>query len=138
MKGKDSILIVEDEPGCREALNRILQNCYEVSMAADGKEALEILENKKFHLITLDLHMPGLSGLEILPEIRKLAPDTEVIIISGYGTLANAGKALQSGINDFISKPFVISEILSTVETALTHKKMKRRIAEVIRQEDAC
>jgi DNA-binding NtrC family response regulator len=137
MMAKESILIVEDEPGCREALTLILQNTYEVSMAADGREALKIMKNKYFDLITLDLHMPGLSGFDILPEIRKLAPGTEVIIISGYGTLANAGKALHSGINDFISKPFVVSEILSTVETALAHKKMRQRIAEVIRQGEA-
>ena len=80
---KETILVVDDEAGPRESLRMILKPRYEVHTASDGQEALRLINNKDVDVVTLDLNMPGLSGIEVLKEIRKLKPNTEVIIITG-------------------------------------------------------
>jgi two-component system nitrogen regulation response regulator NtrX len=134
MAVQGSILIVEDDPGCREALIRVLQGDYRICMAADGKEALDILKEVDFDLITLDLHLPKLSGIDILPEIRRMAPHTEIVVISGHGTLDNLGKVIPFGVSHFLSKPFVISEVLAIVQNALAHRKFRSEITEFFKE----
>jgi DNA-binding NtrC family response regulator len=72
--------------------------------------------------------MPGLSGIEVLKEIRKLKPDTEVIIITGYGTLNNAQEAIRFGAGDFISKPFNVAEIISIVAKSFERRSYNLKI----------
>jgi putative two-component system response regulator len=117
-----SVLVVDDELGPRESLRMILKPLYEVHTAADGKEALQCLENKKFDLVTLDLKMPGISGMEVLREIRRLQRDVEVIIVTGYGNITDTKEAFNFGAVDFISKPFNATDIVSSI-----HKSLERR-----------
>ena len=86
MKSKGSILIVDDEFGVRESLRILLQPYYEISTAQGGEEVLKVIRERKIDLITLDLNMPKLSGIETLREIRKIDSEVPVIIITGYGT----------------------------------------------------
>jgi CheY-like chemotaxis protein len=113
--GKETILVVDDEAGPRESLWMILKPLYEVHTASDGQEALRLINKKDIDVVTLDLNMPGLSGIDVLKEIRKLKPNTAVIVITGYGTLNNAQEAIRFGTGDFISKPFTVAEIISIV-----------------------
>jgi DNA-binding NtrC family response regulator len=110
---KKAILVVDDEAGPRESLRMVLKPLYEVHTASDGQEALRLIQNKDIDVVTLDLNMPGLSGIEVLKEIKKLRPETEVIVITGYGTLNNAQEAIRFGAGDLISKPFDVAEIIS-------------------------
>ncbi|NWF56204.1 MAG: response regulator [Syntrophaceae bacterium] len=119
MKPKNSVLVVDDEFGVRESLKMILKSYYEIHTAADGEEALGILKERKFDLITLDLNMPGLSGIETLRELRKIDDEVPVIMITGYGTQKDEKESLKYGARDFICKPFNISQIISVIDRIL-------------------
>ena len=125
---KESVLIVDDEAGPRESLRMILDTRYEVHTASGGQEALDLIQNKDIAVVTLDLNMPGLSGIEALKEIRKIRPDTEVIVITGYGTLNNAKEAIRFGAGYFISKPFNVAEIISIVAKPFERRKYNLKI----------
>jgi DNA-binding NtrC family response regulator len=129
---KESVLVVDDEAGPRESLRMILKSRYEVHTASDGQEALSLIQNKDFNVVTLDLNMPGLSGMEVLKEIRKLKPDTEVVIITGYGTLTNAQKAMHFGAGDFISKPFNVEDITSIVANSFERRRYNLKIKNLL------
>jgi two-component system response regulator (stage 0 sporulation protein F) len=119
MRPKWSILIVDDEFGVRESLRQLLKPYCEMNTAPDGEEALNIIKEQKFHLITLDLNMPKLSGIETLREIRKIDGEVPIIIITGYGTRQDQKEALLYGVRAFISKPFNTSEIITVIDGIL-------------------
>ena len=121
-ESKGTILIVDDEMGPRESLRMILKPHYEVYTAADGKEALNILKQTKIDVVTLDLKMPGLSGLDVLREIRKFHADVEVIIITAYGSPQNVKDANRFGARSFICKPFNSMELINYI-----HQLFERR-----------
>jgi DNA-binding NtrC family response regulator len=119
MRPKASVLIVDDEFAVRESFRMLLKSSYEIFAAPDGEEALKILKERKIDLITLDLYMPKLSGIETLREIRKIDSEVPVIIITGYGTDKDQKEALLYGARDFISKPFTTSKIISIIDGIL-------------------
>ena len=84
----------------------ILRPLYEVHTASDSEEALRLLANKDFDLVTTDLNRPGLSGIDFLKEVKRIRPNKKVIVITGMATLANAKAAIEYGASDFISKPY--------------------------------
>ena len=83
MRQQGAVLIVDDEIAPRESLRMILHPLYQVYTAADGEEALACLQNQQIDLVTLDMRMPGISGLEVLKEIRRRKADIDVIMIIG-------------------------------------------------------
>jgi DNA-binding response OmpR family regulator len=115
MEPKGTILIVDDELGPRESLRMILKPHYNVHTAADGKEALNVLRKEKIDVVTLDLKMPGLSGLDTLREIRRFFSDVEVVIITAYGSPQNVKEANRYGARSFICKPFNSMELLNYI-----------------------
>jgi DNA-binding NtrC family response regulator len=123
MAARGSILIVDDELGPRESLRMILDPIYDVHTVDNGQEALNFICREKVDLVTLDLKMPGLTGVDVLREIKNLRPDIDVIIITGYGSLNNAQEAIRFGAGDFISKPFNVADII-----AIVSKSFERRI----------
>jgi DNA-binding NtrC family response regulator len=129
---KGTILVVDDEVGPRESLRMILKPLYEVHTASGGEEALRFIQNKDIDVVTLDLSMPGLSGIEVLKEIKKLRPETEVIVITGYGTLNNAQEAIRFGAGDLISKPFDVAEIISIMARSFERRSYTLEINSLI------
>ena len=119
IRSKWAILIVDDEFGVRESFRMILKPSYEVHTASGGEEALNILKEQKIDLITLDLNMPELSGIETLREIRKIDRQVPVIIITGYGTREDEEEARLYGARAFISKPFNISRLITLIDSIL-------------------
>ena len=132
MISKGSILIVDDEAGPRESLHMILKPMYDVQTVQNGQEAIKFISQKKVDVVTLDLKMPGLSGIEVLQEIKKLQPDIEVIIVSVHGTVSNAQEAIRFGAGDFISKPFNVADIIATVGKAFERRNCYRKIESLI------
>jgi DNA-binding NtrC family response regulator len=114
-----SILIVEDEAGPRESLRMILKPFYRIYAVPDGEQALRIIQDQNIDVVTLDLNMPGLTGLEVLKEIKKMKPAMEVVIITALATMPNAQKAIQYGASDFLSKPFHVSEVITVIKKSL-------------------
>jgi DNA-binding NtrC family response regulator len=134
MAPRGTILIVDDEVGPRESLRMILKPLYEIQTAADGQEALRIIQSQKIDLVTLDLRMPGLSGIQVLQELKKIKSDLEVIIVTGYGTLPNAQEAIRYGAGDFISKPFNVADIISIVSKSFERRSYNLKIKGLIQQ----
>jgi putative two-component system response regulator len=137
MSDRGSILIVDDELGPRESLRFILKPHYETFTAGSGQEALQLLQERDFDLVTLDLNMPGLPGLDVLKAIRDLKPEAEVVIITGYGSLPNAQEAIRHGAGNFISKPFDAAEIVTIVAKCFERKSYESRIKAIIQKMNA-
>ena len=129
---KGTILVVDDEVGPRESLRMILKPLYEVHTASGGQEALRFIQNKDIDVVTLDLSMPGFSGIDVLKEIKKLRPNTEVIVITGYGTLNNAQEAIRFGAGDLISKPFDVAEIISIMAKSFERRSYSLKINSLV------
>jgi DNA-binding NtrC family response regulator len=134
MGQKGSILIVDDEVGPRESLRMILKPIYEIHTATNGDEALQVIQNENIDLVTLDLRMPGLSGIDVLREIKKIKADVEVIVITGYGTLTNAQEAIRYGAGDFISKPFNVADIIAIISKSFERRNYNMKIKNLIQQ----
>ncbi len=126
------ILVVDDEIGPRESLRMILKPNYNVFTVENGYAAVQMVRQIEPDIITLDLKMPGLSGIDALKEIREIAPDVIVIIITGYGTLQSAIESIRYGVFDYISKPFNVPEIMSIIDKSVQRKKLNLKIKEFL------
>jgi len=119
------ILVADDESSIAESLRAFLEGIgYRVSTAADGRQALAIFRERLMPLVISDINMPLLDGHELLREIKAVAPETEVIIVTGFATVDGAVSAIKDGAYDYIIKPFRIATIQHTVEKALNHRAL--------------
>lgn len=124
-----TILIVEDEGSLRKALGALLRSAgYEVSEVTDGEGAFSILQKNKFDLVLTDLMMKKVSGEEVLRRVKQISPETEVVVITGYGTIQSAVECIKSGAFDYITKPFKTEEILKVIDKALEKRKVLDRV----------
>jgi signal transduction histidine kinase len=128
---KPNILVVDDEMGPRESLKMILNPYYNVHTADRGAQAVEMLKQVAVDLVTVDLKMPGFSGINVLEKVKQHDPDIEAIIITGYGSLDTAIEGLRLGAFDYISKPFDVNHILSLVRRGLERRTAKARLRQV-------
>jgi len=117
MNPKASILIVDDEEFIRRILVRIIsRQGYVISEATNGVEALEKLKDTRYDFVITDISMPQMDGLELLAEIKKLHPQTIVILITAYSGRYSNDDVLEAGADGFISKPFKSDEIAGTLQ----------------------
>ena len=123
-----SILIVDDELGPREALRMILRDHYQVSVAASGKEALDCFTRSEYDLVILDIRMPDINGVDLLADLKKIAPDTEVVMITAYASVETATKAMRYGAFDYLIKPFDRSSVYNAVEKGLVRRDNNRLV----------
>src|SRR5688572_26430304 len=112
---KPLVLVVDDEPGVREALRMVLLRDYEVATASTGVEGLEILRQGGVSVVLLDLHMPGWGGVETLLQKRETDPNVGVVIVSGFGSKSEAEKVIRLEAYDLVTKPFAVAEISEAV-----------------------
>jgi two-component system response regulator (stage 0 sporulation protein F) len=113
-------LVVDDRPAIRQLLAEALgDGGHKVILAANGYEAIEIVQQQRPDLILLDLKMPGLSGLETLREINKFSSGIPVILITAYGELSDPGEAERMGVRCLIIKPFDLHEVRAVVRRVL-------------------
>ena len=118
--GRARVLVVDDEPSIRDLLAKTLALAeYEVDLAPDGKTALERLRIVPYDLVITDLRMPGVDGLTVIREGRRLRPDIPVIIITGYSTEASAIEAVNLGVSGYLTKPFRVPRVLAAAAKAL-------------------
>jgi diguanylate cyclase (GGDEF)-like protein/PAS domain S-box-containing protein len=122
---QNRILIIDDEPGIRNLLCDYLSEEYLCVEADCAEDALELLRTDKFNLVLSDIQMGGLSGLEMLPRLLALAPDTVVIMISGALTIESAIEALRAGAFDYVTKPFNFKQVGASVRRALEHQALR-------------
>lgn len=123
---KGSILVVDDEAGLLDVMEWEFTSLgYDVLAAANGTTALALLEESEFDVIITDVRMPGLSGVELLKEARRVSPATEVIITTGYAEMETVVDCLRSGAFDFAHKPCTMSAVVTMVERALQRRSMR-------------
>ena len=127
-------MVVDDELGPRESLRMILKPIYEVHAVDNGEDALDYLCRVNVDLVTLDLKMPGPSGIDVLREIKKMRNDVEVVVITGYGTMNTAVDAFRMGAVDFIFKPFNVTEIISIVKKSVERRNFNLAIKSILQR----
>ena len=142
------ILIIDDERSIRNSLREILEyEGYEVKDAGDGVEGFKIASEEKFDIILSDIKMPKMDGLELLDKLKEAGVDSQIIMISGHGTIETAVEAIRNGAFDFIAKPLDLNRVLITLKNALTNstlvkettilKKKVLRSNEIVGESDA-
>ena len=118
------ILIIDDEAEIRESLETLLQlEGYTVVVAGSGREGLAHIGQRSFDVVLLDLALPDKNGMDVLSDIRLLHPQQPVIMITAYGTVENAVRAMQSGATNFIQKPWDNEKLLADVRAAVARQK---------------
>jgi DNA-binding NtrC family response regulator len=116
------ILVVDDDDSLRRVTQfKLEQAGYRVGTAESGKQALAFLEKTPVDLVITDLHMPGMSGLELLKAIRAENPEIAIIIVTAYGTIESAVEAMKAGAYDYVTKPVNHDELLLICQRALMH-----------------
>jgi putative two-component system response regulator len=124
-KSEVSILIVDDEESIRDILCRKLQSRgYECVAAANGKEALWKTFMQDFDLVFMDIKMPGMSGMEVLPKVITDHPDTCIIMLTAVSDIQTAVEAMKLGAYDYLTKPFNLDDLIMRVDRALERRRL--------------
>jgi len=124
---KPRIAVVDDEPHIRELLSLALgHGGYDVACASDGAAAVELVREWSPDLIVLDVMMPKASGIEVLPALRRLT-DAPILMLSARGEVEDKVEGLEHGADDYVSKPFEVSELLARIETRLRRPHLEKR-----------
>jgi EAL domain-containing protein (putative c-di-GMP-specific phosphodiesterase class I) len=122
------ILIVDDEEEIRSILCDFLSARYSCETLSCAQQALTLLACQRFDLVISDIAMPGMTGLEMLPHLRDIAPDTAIVMISGQRMIESAVAAMRAGALDYITKPFELSQVDDVVRRALAHARQRREL----------
>lgn len=124
------ILLAEDDEIMRITLyDRLKSKGWEVDQVADGREALEKLKERKYHLLISDIRMPGLDGIELMDHVQRLFPKTEVILMTAFGEVADAVECLKKGAADYILKPFDMDDLTIRADRLLRQQSIKNKCA---------
>ncbi len=120
-----TILVVDDEPSVAKIIQRMIEKeGHKVVLASNGFEALDTFETHNIDLVITDLKMPGMDGVELIKQIRKIDNELEIIVITGYGTMEIFMQAVRAGANDMILKPIDNQQFLRSVSRSLEKKKL--------------
>ena len=128
------LLIIDDEPSIRESLDTLLTlEGFDVTLASDGAEGLDLLSRAEFDLLLLDLALPGESGIDLLPRITGLHPHLPVIMITAFGTVGNVVDAVRAGAENFIQKPWDNEKLLADIRSAIARHKAEAEVIQLKR-----
>ena len=137
MDQKINILVVDDERGLREGCRLILESeGYSVDLATNGNEGLALLQQKTYDLIIVDLMMPGMGGLEMMDEIKKLGMDIIIIVITGFATIETAVEAMKHGAYDYVPKPFEPDQLSTVVNRGLEKRRLQLQAKQLMEERD--
>ncbi len=132
MDNKAKLLIIDDEKIALKSLLHIMKKeGYEVVGTHNGSNALKLIDEKEFDVVLTDLRMEKVDGMQILKRCRKLYPDIEVVMITGYATVQSATEAMKKGAYDYITKPFKLDEVRRVVREAIEKVKLKKENAQL-------
>jgi two-component system NtrC family response regulator len=120
------ILVVDDDASLRRVLEyNLAEEGYEVTAAGSGEEALSLLERERFDLVVTDIKMPGMDGMDLLRRVKDSSPDTQVVMITAFGTIEMAVEAMKAGAFEYITKPFNRDELKLTARKALRFRTLE-------------
>jgi len=125
MKEPANILIIDDEESIRDSMSQVLrkEGCA-VRTAVEGKEGLKLFNQETFHVVFLDLKLPGIPGMEVLGKIKEASPETPVVIVTGYASIESAVEAMKRGAFDYMAKPFTPEELRVVTRRALDGRRL--------------
>lgn len=126
--GRRTLLIVDDEAGPRQALQIVFQDQYDVLLAGNGKQAMELVEQNHVDAVVLDIRMSGLSGIEVLERIKKTDPAIEVVMLTAYETIGTTQQALRLGACDYLAKPFDLGTMRQAVAKAMDRRSVSEEM----------
>jgi DNA-binding NtrC family response regulator len=127
------ILVVDDEPNiCQSCVKILSKQDYDVRFALNGFDALKLMEDDLFDVIVTDLKMSRLGGMELLNQVKETYPDTRVVVITGYASVASAVEVMKMGAFDYLPKPFTPHELRAVVFQALSEKQMQQQNQELM------
>lgn len=127
--GKKTLLVVDDEEGPRQSLRMVFRNDYQVHTVDSGERAVEFVRANPVHVAILDIRMAGISGIEVLRQLKGVSPQTEVIMLTAYETLETARQAIRYGACDYLSKPFDLPTIRDAVARAMRLRGISDNVA---------
>ncbi len=123
------LLVVEDDRDFRELISVVFMDAgHVIDEAVDGEAALGMIRGRKYDVVLLDVKLPQMSGLEVLREIKFISPNTEVLMMTGFGSMENAVEAMKMGAYDYLQKPFGITELEMRVEKAINHRMLSNEV----------
>jgi DNA-binding NtrC family response regulator len=121
------LLVIEDDEKMREGLVEILMNeGYAVKSAENGQLGLDIIKDDNINLVLTDIMMPVMGGMEVLLEIKRIKPNTQVILITAFASIDNAVEAMKAGASDYITKPFKIGEVQTKIRKTLALSELEK------------
>lgn len=125
---KADILLVDDEVVFATNMSKLLTNRgYQVTAVKNGEEAIAALKQKPFDVMVLDLKMPVMDGITTLQQMKPLGVLTEVLVLTGHGSMDTAFQAIEMGAYDYVTKPCEIAELVSKIEAAHARKRVKEK-----------
>lgn len=134
---KSNILVVDDEPVARQSLTDILKlEGYLVNSAPNGQAAVEYIRTHPVDLMIVDLRMPGMDGLEVVQVVNQVSPETEVILLTAFGSTESAVQALRLRIHDYLLKPASPAQIIASVKKGLTRRLSRAKTNSVTTDTD--
>jgi DNA-binding response OmpR family regulator len=123
---KSNILVVDDEPVARQSLTDILRlEGFSVNSVPNGQAAVEYVRTNPVELIVVDLRMPGMDGLEVIQVVNQISPETEVILLTAFGTTETAIQALRLRVHDYLLKPAPPAQVVSSVKKGLIRREAR-------------
>jgi len=123
------VLVIDDDPGVRDYMEALVsRQGYRVFAVADGEQALKTLEETQPDLVTLDVVLPGMDGLETLRELKQRLPEVPVVMLSGHGQARTIVQAMRFGASDFLRKPFEVEELELAFQKALEKRALKQEV----------
>ena len=121
---RSRILIVDDEPEITSILHDLFAAEYDCTTAGSAEQAIERLRANDYELVVSDITMPGMSGLDMIPHVKNMSPNTVVVMVSGMQTVESAIDALRLGAFDYVMKPFDLRQVEAVVKRALDHQDL--------------
>jgi two-component system response regulator HydG len=129
MKQEATVLIIDDRENMLKMMSNLLQDDFEVMTCNSGEAGLESFRKDPTDLVVTDIRMPDVTGMEILRSVKKLSPDTEVILMTAYAEVSQAVEAMKDGAYDYVTKPFEPDDMVLTLQKALERKRLRERTA---------
>jgi len=123
-----NILVVDDEHGVRQSFNMVLKDNYNVLLAGTGKEAIDIFIKNPVDLVLLDILLPDINGIDLLENLIKTDPNTEIIMVTAVNEIQTAVKAIKLGAYEYIIKPFEVGDVLIAIDRALEKRRLVQEV----------
>ncbi len=119
------LLVVDDKPTFLSLFEKIIDGRMDLFAAQSAAKALALLEIERFDVVVTDVRMPGMDGVDLLRQIKARTPDVEVILVTAYGEIPSAVRAMKEGAFDYLTKPFDPDEVLAVIEQALEARRAR-------------